>query len=187
MSRTAPMIRIPVVYQCVYECLSYAACSTRPSAVTCRQALSCEHEDADVSQNKLDVTDVFDYDGRTPLHLAGAEGALATTEWLLRQGVAVNAVDRFGHTPLMDALLAERTAVSQALIEVRTCPIHPSSGTAGPTRCDLRMSAQAPLLLPLWLYLSCGHSRSTTARGVHLLCVCRHTRWSTRRLCRPGA
>jgi ankyrin repeat protein len=64
------------------------------------------------------VKDVFDYDGRTPLHLAGAEGALATTEWLLLQGVAVNAVDRFGHTPLMDALLAERTAVAQALIEV---------------------------------------------------------------------
>lgn len=67
----------------------------------------------------MDIKDVCDYDGRTPLHLAASEGAFATTEWLLQQGVRLDALDRFGRTPLMDALLAERTPVAQLLLEAR--------------------------------------------------------------------
>ncbi len=46
-----------------------------------------------------------DYDQRTALHLAASEGAFETVEFLVSEGDAkVNAVDRFGRTPLDDAV-----------------------------------------------------------------------------------
>ena len=46
-----------------------------------------------------------DYDDRTPLHLAACNGNTAVLEYLLKQEtVLVNAVDRFGGTPYMDAI-----------------------------------------------------------------------------------
>eukprot|EP01006_Ploeotia_vitrea_P020085 TRINITY_DN52328_c0_g1_i3.p1 TRINITY_DN52328_c0_g1~~TRINITY_DN52328_c0_g1_i3.p1 ORF type:complete len:990 (+),score=86.22 TRINITY_DN52328_c0_g1_i3:164-2971(+) len=45
-----------------------------------------------------------DYDGRTPLHLAAAEGHAAAIEFLLtRPGVSANVQDRWGNTPLDEA------------------------------------------------------------------------------------
>ncbi|PNH05328.1 Malate dehydrogenase, mitochondrial [Tetrabaena socialis] len=41
-----------------------------------------------------------DYDRRTPLHLAAAEGAFSVVLWLLDHGTEVNPVDRFKRTPL---------------------------------------------------------------------------------------
>ena len=70
-------------------------------------------------QNELDIKEVCDYDGRTPLHLAAAEGSFATTEWLLSEHVPVNCIDRFGRTPLMDALHANRTQTARLLVDVR--------------------------------------------------------------------
>ncbi|MBM4291417.1 MAG: hypothetical protein FJ138_08250, partial [Deltaproteobacteria bacterium] len=46
---------------------------------------------------------VSDYDLRTPLHLAAAEGQLATVEFLLARGWEVNCADRWGATPADDA------------------------------------------------------------------------------------
>ena len=45
-----------------------------------------------------------DYDGRTALHLAAAEGRDEVVAYLLDIGVAPNATDRWGGTPLDDAL-----------------------------------------------------------------------------------
>ncbi len=45
-----------------------------------------------------------DYDKRSPLHLAASEGKVQAAEWLLKHKANVNAVDRFGNTPLSDAL-----------------------------------------------------------------------------------
>ena len=56
-----------------------------------------------------------DYDGRTALHLAAAEGQLAVVGWLLTEGVAPNPPDRFGHTPLDDAVLGTHDAVARLL------------------------------------------------------------------------
>ncbi|EKX53125.1 hypothetical protein GUITHDRAFT_44578, partial [Guillardia theta CCMP2712] len=58
--------------------------------------------------------DIADYDGRTPLHLAAANGNTSILEYLIQQeGVVVNATDRFGYTPLDDALRhSKKTAVA---------------------------------------------------------------------------
>ena len=55
-----------------------------------------------------------DYDGRTPLHLACAEGQVEAVKYLLQQDVCSTPKDRWGNTPLTDAKRHEQTAV-QAL------------------------------------------------------------------------
>lgn len=45
-----------------------------------------------------------DYDHRTPLHIAAAEGYVDIAERLLQYGAAVNARDRWGSTPLSEAI-----------------------------------------------------------------------------------
>lgn len=58
-----------------------------------------------------------DYDKRTPLHLAASEGCYKVTEWLLEQGAAVNAVDRFRRTPLEEAVRGDFSEVAKLLID----------------------------------------------------------------------
>lgn len=57
-----------------------------------------------------------DYDKRTPLHLAAAEGCYSVAEWLMQQGVAINPVDRFKRTPLEDAVRGDHGEVATLLI-----------------------------------------------------------------------
>ncbi|KAL6746387.1 protein kinase [Haematococcus lacustris] len=58
-----------------------------------------------------------DYDKRTPLHLAAAEGCYSATAWLLSCGVAVNPVDRFQRTPLEDAVRGDHGEVASLIIQ----------------------------------------------------------------------
>ena len=44
-----------------------------------------------------------DYDGRSPLHLAAAEGNMEIVKYLVKKIKNCNSVDRWGHTPLMEA------------------------------------------------------------------------------------
>ena len=68
-----------------------------------------------VAQNKLDAVaeavdaqpfllNFRDYDRRTPLHIAASEGHVDIVEFLTSRGARVNRSDRWGGSPLDDAL-----------------------------------------------------------------------------------
>ncbi len=61
--------------------------------------------------------DSADYDGRTALHLAAAEGQLAAVGFLIARGADVNALDRWGGSPLQDAVRNRHDAVAALLKE----------------------------------------------------------------------
>jgi glutaminase len=58
---------------------------------------------------------VADYDGRTPMHLAAAEGRAQVVEYFIDNGAAINPLDRWGNTPLDDALRHQHLCVAQQL------------------------------------------------------------------------
>ena len=57
--------------------------------------------------------DSADYDGRTALHLAAAEGFPPLVKLLLRYGASINAKDRWGHTPYSEAEVHGHPAILQ--------------------------------------------------------------------------
>jgi hypothetical protein len=68
---------------------------------------------------KIDPMDstCCDYDKRTPLHLAAAEGCHSVAAWLVGEcGAGVNPVDRFKRTPLEDAVRGDHGEVAALLV-----------------------------------------------------------------------
>ncbi|MEM6427059.1 MAG: glutaminase, partial [Cyanobacteria bacterium P01_D01_bin.128] len=59
--------------------------------------------------------DAADYDGRTAIHLAASEGRLSIVEFLLANKVNLNVQDRWGFTPLDDAIRHQHDAVAAML------------------------------------------------------------------------
>jgi len=57
-----------------------------------------------------------DYDKRTALHLAAAEGRREVVEYLVAQGADVNARDRWGDSPLIEAVRHRHTGVATFLV-----------------------------------------------------------------------
>jgi hypothetical protein len=81
---------------------------------------------------------VRDAQGRTPLHLAAANGHQAAAGELLRFGADVNALDNFGKTPLDLATAAGHTATAKFLEEkggIRT-QAHGDPGTTSAQRTE---------------------------------------------------
>lgn len=58
---------------------------------------------------------VGDYDKRCPIHLAAAEGQTLIVKFLITKGVNVNCEDRFGNTPLREALRGNHTEIAKML------------------------------------------------------------------------
>lgn len=69
---------------------------------------------------KQDMTVSADYDGRTALHLACAEGHLDCVRFLVEEcKVPVNVIDRWGRTPMNDAVRFQRHAVQDFLTSLQ--------------------------------------------------------------------
>lgn len=58
-----------------------------------------------------------DYDGRTAAHLAASNGYFRALKWLVGHGATINVMDRFGNTPLDDAIRERHSEIEQYLRE----------------------------------------------------------------------
>ena len=58
-----------------------------------------------------------DYDSRTALHLAAAEGSLDAVEYLVYHGHPLHVRDRWGATPLDEAKREQRPSVVEFLTQ----------------------------------------------------------------------
>ena len=61
--------------------------------------------------------EVADYDRRTAMHLAAAEGHLEIVRYLLAHGASINPIDRWGNSPLDEARRHERHQCAELLVE----------------------------------------------------------------------
>ncbi len=57
----------------------------------------------------------MDYNNRTPLHIAAANGRYAMVDYLLTVGAHVHTHDQFGYTPLRDAVEKRYPKIIQLL------------------------------------------------------------------------
>ena len=73
----------------------------------------------------------MDYDHRSPLHLAAAEGHADAVRALLAAGAAPWALDRWGRTPADEARAAGSSPVLAVLAELKPLPARSSSSSSG--------------------------------------------------------
>lgn len=81
-----------------------------------------------------------DYDGRTPLHIAACEGHLHLVQYLLSHGATVYAKDRYGDTPLCNAVRFRHKDVVQLLRKTGAHFSRDKLEEAGTELCSLAAS-----------------------------------------------
>jgi potassium channel len=85
------------------------------SSILCSLAKAGGQQDAELLRRYIDAgadMSAADYDGRTALHIAAAEGSLPMVQLLVAEGGAsLNATDRWGATPLAEARRVGAAAV----------------------------------------------------------------------------
>ncbi|GJQ11123.1 hypothetical protein GpartN1_g2914.t1 [Galdieria partita] len=103
----------------------------------------------------------FDYDRRTPLHVAASEGNVEVAKLLVERGASTEARDRWGSTPVLEALVAGHknlakllrnasrprswlsSCPSSARSQMSTSPVRKSPNSARTPRIDSLSSQQA--------------------------------------------
>jgi ankyrin repeat protein len=60
------------------------------------------------------------YDGRTALHVAAAEGHIEVVEFLVKTGSPLFVRDRWGHSPLQEAIHHNQVKIATLLERVET-------------------------------------------------------------------
>mmetsp|Transcript_26024 Transcript_26024/g.58867 ORF Transcript_26024/g.58867 Transcript_26024/m.58867 type:complete len:2813 (-) Transcript_26024:149-8587(-) len=95
------------------------------------------------------------YDGKTVLHMAASEGNYRVVELLLEEGALKNQKDRWGNTPLQDAINCKQGPVVQLLVQWK-CELDPETSTA-----RLAMAAHQGELETLKLIIQHGITPNT--------------------------
>lgn len=75
--------------------------------------------------------DLPDFDGRTPLHVAAAEGHVPIVKYLLDKGAYPGCVDRWGRSPLMEAMSENQKTIVSMLETALAASNAPPSAPAG--------------------------------------------------------
>lgn len=80
-----------------------------------------------VKQFEIKISDptTADYDKRTPLHLAAAEGHIDVVNWLLSKLADLNPIDRFKRTPLEEAVRSDYGSIVSLLIQHKAKVVGP--------------------------------------------------------------
>jgi ankyrin repeat protein len=105
--------------------------------------------------------------GHSPLHDAARRGDVPAVEQALARGDAIDAGNRIGYTPLMEACREGRELVVRRLLEAGADPAHPGNDLGmGMTALHLAADADRPeiarLLLDRGLPVDAGNAQGTT-------------------------
>ncbi|KAG1951825.1 60 kDa lysophospholipase-like isoform X2 [Pimephales promelas] len=118
-------------------------------ALACAAAKNGDTEALEAIREMGTDLSLANYDGRTPLHIAACEGQVKVVQYLLSKGATVFVKDRFGDTPLRNAIHLRRKDVVELL---RKCGAHLSPDELQDTGTELcRLAASGDLEgLKIW-------------------------------------